>query len=146
MRPLSAHDILHIWEQGQRQHPVDQALTMLAVACPELALEHLAGLPIGQRDACLLDLWAQTFGATLYGAGTCPQCTERLEFPVVVADIRLPAPPEAQPLELTMAELTVRFRLPNSEDLAAIAACTDAVGGAGSPGTALCGARQPCGG
>jgi hypothetical protein len=127
MHPLSAHDILHIWEQGQRQHPVDQALTMLAVACPELALEHLADLPIGQRDAHLLDLWAQTFGATLYGAGTCPQCAERLEFPVLVVDIRLPVPPEAQSLELTTADLTVHFRLPNSADLAAIAAYTDAV-------------------
>ena len=127
MRPLSTYDLLYIWEQGQRQHPVAQALTMLAVACPELPPAHLVTLPIGQRDAYLLDLWAQTFGATVYGTGTCPQCAERLEVPVVLADIRLPSLPEVQPMELAMGDLTVRFRLPNSEDLVAIAAYTDVV-------------------
>lgn len=125
MRSLSPHDLLHIWEQGQRQHPVDQALTILAAACPELTLEHLAGLSIGQRDARLLDLWAQTFGATLYGAATCPQCAARLEFPIAVADIRLPAPSEAPRPELVTEDLTVGFRLPNSKDLAAMTGCAD---------------------
>ena len=54
MRPLSALDIVHIWEWGQAQHPIDRALTILRVACPEFSPEQLVALPIGQRDAYLL--------------------------------------------------------------------------------------------
>jgi hypothetical protein len=127
MRPLSALDIVRIWEWGQAQHPLDRALTILSVACPELSAEQLVALPIGQRDAYLLGLRAQTFGAMLHGAAPCPQCAERLELPIAVADLCVPLPPEAQTqlLELVVDDCAVHFRLPNSADLAAIAGCVD---------------------
>jgi hypothetical protein len=127
MRPLSALDIVHIWEWGQAQHPIDRALTILSVACPEFSPEQLVALPIGQRDAYLLGLRAQTFGAMLHGGAPCPQCAERLELPIAVADLCVPSPSEAatQPLELVADDCAVHFRLPNSEDLAALVGCAD---------------------
>jgi hypothetical protein len=127
MRALSALDIVHIWEWGQAQHPIDRALTILSVACPEFSPEQLVALPIGQRDTYLLGLRAQTFGAMLHGGAPCPQCAERLELPIAVADLCVPSPPEAeaQPLELVVDDCAVHFRLPNSADLAAVVGCVD---------------------
>src|SRR5436190_6298714 len=91
MPPLSSHDILHIWELGQGRHPVDRALLCLAAVCPEMTREELAVLSIGQRDARLLTLREQTFGATLNGFAECPQCVELLEFTLAAADLRVAA-------------------------------------------------------
>ena len=63
----------------------------------------------------------------LHGGAPCPQCAERLELPIAVADLCVPSPPEAetQPLELVVDDCAVHFRLPNSEDLAAVVGCVD---------------------
>ncbi len=123
MQPLSNEVLLHIWEVGQRQHPVDQALTILAATHPDVPWEELARLSIGQRDDRLLVIYAQTFDAQLVGAVDCPQCQESLGFAVPIADMR-PADREERightyPLEAH--GYRVRFRLPNSFDLAVIA-------------------------
>ena len=127
MRPLSAHDILHIWEWGQGQHPVDRALTFLVAASPEITRDELAALSVGQRDARLLTLRQQTFGSTFHGFAECPQCAKSLEFAVAVAEIRASEPSSGErALELVTDGLELRFRLPNSWDLAAVAGCEDA--------------------
>jgi hypothetical protein len=128
MPPLSSHDILHIWELGQGRHPVDRALLCLAAVCPEMTREELAVLSIGQRDAHLLTLREQTFGATLNGFAECPQCVERLEFTLAAADLRVAAESgqDQKEFELVMEDLVLRFRLPDSVDLAAVATCKDA--------------------
>jgi hypothetical protein len=122
MRPLSAQQILRIWEIGQGQHPLDRALTMLSFACPDHRPEDLAALSIGQRDAALLDLRRLTLGAQLNGFAACPQCGEKLEFQVDAADLQLndPNQPPAPDYGLTLDAFELRFRLPNSWDLAAI--------------------------
>src|SRR5215213_21668 len=89
MRPLSAYDLLKVWEVGEDLHPLDRALTLLAVACPELTWDELAALSVGQRDARLLALREQTSGSRLNGFAECPRCAERLEFDVAVADVRM---------------------------------------------------------
>ena len=126
MRPLSAHDLLSVWEVGEDQHPLDRALTILAVACPELTWDELAMLSIGQRDARLLALREQTYGPRLEGFVECPRCAESLEFDVTVTDLRA-AEPDAgeEALELVTNGFELRFRLPNSQDLAAVLGCRD---------------------
>ena len=119
MRALSANDIVQVWEWGQDKHPVDRALALLALACPELASEQLGGLTVGQRNSRLLTLREETLGPTLNGFAECAQCHTALEFSVEVADIRRPEP-EAQMHSLEVDGLEIRFRLLNSEDLAAI--------------------------
>ena len=129
MRPLSEHELLGLWEVGQDQHPLDRALTLLGAACPELAWEEVVGLSVGARDALLLTLREQTCGPRLAGFVECPRCGESLEFEAVVADLRAaPAPhPGEEPWELVAEDLYLQFRLPDSRDLAAAAACPDPV-------------------
>lgn len=132
MRPLSAHDLLEVWEAGEPRHPLDRALTILAAACPELSWDELAALSVGQRDARLLAVCEQTSGPRLEGFVECPRCAEDLEFGVAVADLRAPDPGTSEEAwELSVGDLSLRFRLPNSRDLGAAAGCADPVAARG---------------
>jgi hypothetical protein len=122
MRPLSASELLEVWEQGEYQHPIDKALTLLAVCCPERNQEELAGLSIGQRDALLFALRELMVGPLLDAFAECPACHAQLEFSLNTLDI-LSNAKAAENSEITLdAEgFEVHFRLPNSIDFAAIA-------------------------
>jgi hypothetical protein len=119
MRPLTAADIVKIWDQGQAWHPVDRALLLLAYALPELPAEELLALSVGQRNLRLLRTRQLTIGDRLDGLVTCPKCGESLEFNVQVTQLLLPEP-EIQVQELALDAWRVRYRLPNSLDLAAL--------------------------
>jgi hypothetical protein len=133
MRTLSGQEILHIWETGLRQHPVDRALTILAVAFPEISRDDLLALSVGQRDGRLLEVYQSTFGAQLAAFVVCQHCREQLEFALDIADIDPGDEGTAQwerPADSTMVSIQafeLRFRLPNSLDLAVIAHCQDVV-------------------
>jgi len=127
MRPLSSKELIRSWEIGQSQHPLDRALTVLSLACPELEMASLASLSIGQRDAYLLTLREITFGEQMNGWADCPECSERLEFSMNSSDLRLVElrGPEAEAYSLKLGEWELRYRLPNSWDLAAIVGSRD---------------------
>src|SRR5438309_591111 len=127
MRPLAASDILKVWEQGEEQSAIDRALTMLAVACPELNGAELAGLSIGQRDARLSELRELTFGPRLDGFTACPQCQARLEFALDLAalEVRSSGLSASDGLAFETDGYALRFRLPDSRDLAAVGICED---------------------
>src|SRR6266699_299464 len=122
MHILTEQEILRIWEIGLDQHPVDRALTMLAVAFPELPPEKLLALSIGQRDAYLLTIHERNFGGRLASLASCQECQERLEFVLDVADLRVAqkSDPIDQVQEMTAEGVELHFRVPNSLDLAAI--------------------------
>ncbi|MEB3294641.1 MAG: hypothetical protein VKJ24_15905 [Synechococcales bacterium] len=103
-------------------HPLDQALTILATALPDRSLEALAQLPIGQRDAYLLLLREMTFGSQLESCAACPHCRELLEFSLQTQEIRLIEPDQFTPpnLHCKTEQHSLQFRLPNSQDLAAV--------------------------
>lgn len=120
-RALSASQLLDIWEQGLPQQSTERALTLLSAAFPHTPPDVLAQRSIGQRDAALLTLREWTFGPKVASIATCPACSERLELSFKVGDIRVS--PESEPAEilsLSVADYEVRFRLPNSRDMAAI--------------------------
>jgi hypothetical protein len=124
MEPLSAHNLLELWETGLYQHHLDRALTMLAFACP--GQDRLASLKIAQRDSLLLDLREQMFGPELGGFAACPGCNEHMEFTMSVDDIRVePGIPLKDEYVLEVEETKISFRLPDSRDLGVIACCTD---------------------
>ena len=128
MRSLSAQDILQLWETGQHQHPIDRALTLLLVAFPDKSLDELASLSVGQRDGCLLTLRELTFGSKLDGIAECPNCGERLEFAMNVADVQVGDSASGlvgTEFSLTLEDFDLQVRLPTSHDLAAIAHCTE---------------------
>jgi hypothetical protein len=145
MISLSEQDILQVWETGLRQHPVDRALSILAMALPEVPRDELLALSAGQRDTHLLAVRERTFGSQLAGFAECPACQERLEFVLDVGDIRvvpeiedgtggatrnvtegaINRAPTQGVYEVTIEGYDLRFRLPNSIDLAQIARCGD---------------------
>jgi hypothetical protein len=122
MRPLSAPELLEVWEHGEYQHAIDKALTLLAVCCPERNPEELAGLSIGQRDALLFALRELMVGPLLDAFAECPACHEHLEFSLAISNILSGAMiPDDNEIRLEAEGFEVRFRLPNSIDFAAIA-------------------------
>jgi uncharacterized protein (UPF0212 family) len=126
MRPLTARELLDAWERGLGEPPVGRALALLAAACPECLPEMLARESVGRRDGRLLTLREWTFGPRLVSLAGCPACGERLETAFDVADIRVAESSGATaPLSLTVFGRELAFRLPDSLDLAALAACGD---------------------
>lgn len=126
MRDLSDLDVIAIWERGHGRHPIDQALAILESPRPERPRDHWAALSIGQRDARLLDVYAELFGPKLTAAACCERCGEDLEFAFSVSDVRADPPRPAECLcELTVGALSLEFRVPNSFDLADIASSAE---------------------
>jgi hypothetical protein len=125
MPALSAQAIVHVWEVALHQHPVDRALTLLTLAFPEMTMDELLALSVGQRDANLLDLRQAIFGSQLAGFAKCPACEQPLEFNLSVTDIRVESPISSQTQEVDIEGYQVQFRLPNSTDLRQVARCRE---------------------
>jgi hypothetical protein len=127
MRSLDAAELHSVWERGQDEPPVRRALALLAAACSETPADDLAGLGIGRRDRLLLELRERTFGPRLVSVASCPACGERLEVQLAVQDLlAAETDGEEAPLGLAEAGWEVRFRLPHSLDLLALAGSADA--------------------
>lgn len=122
MQSLSVGELLYVWERGVSEPPVRRALRLLAAACPDASVDSLARLSIGQRDARLLTLRQWTFGSVLTTQVRCPNCGERLEVTFDVAQVRVGDEHAIQEtFTLTLDDYELRFRLPDSVDLEAIA-------------------------
>lgn len=118
---IAAASLLDAWEQGERQHPLHRALTLLAVAEPQAPLEALASLPIGERDRRLFALRARLFGGQLDAVAACPRCGELLD---ISCDGQAVFGGEAaEPdCELDLGGRRLSLRAPNTVDLLEIAA------------------------
>lgn len=140
MQSLSADQIVRLWEIGQRQHPLDRALTCLLFASPGSSWATLKKLSVGQRDAALLLLRDRTFGSQLDSVAICPNCQMQLEFSLTTTNLLVSEVPNVANLSLDalvptetfpeiyqrqIDDLSIEFRLPDSQDLAAVAAIAD---------------------
>jgi hypothetical protein len=124
MLPLSASRLLMLWEQGGTQQRIQQALLLLEASCPGTPRDDLARLSIGRRDGLLLNLREQLFGPQLVSVARCPACGDRLQLTFNVSDIRAETGEEpSEPLTVRLDDYEVCFRLPDSNDQAAIAGC-----------------------
>ena len=131
---LSAAKILALWESGRPQHALDRALTVLAAASPGADRAALADLPIGERDARLLRLRAQTFGAPAEGFAECPRCAEWVEFSfdtgtLATEEGATACSSPASVHAVQMDGIPIHFRLPTSRDLGEVVRAPDASGG-----------------
>ncbi|WP_420456553.1 phage baseplate protein [Rubrivirga sp.] len=119
--PPTASQFLDVCERGRGRPPVERALLLLGAAHPETSPDALAALPIGRRDARLLDLRERTLGPTLELETRCPACDERLDLDLGVADLLASAPDNhaPAPLEVDHGGVRATVRLPTSADLAA---------------------------
>ncbi len=122
MRGLSAAALLEVWERGLGRPLPGRALVLLAAALPEASIEELAGLPLGRRDAFLLQLRERLFGPDLTAVAQCPSCGEQVESTFRVDHVRLASDP-APEATITADILGYRavFRLPTTRDLLALA-------------------------
>ena len=121
MRALTTGELLHFWENGLSRNPVDRALSLLALACPESSTEALAKLTLGQRDGRLLTLREWTFGQRLESLVTCPQCSQRVELNFDAAEVRTSSEvPVAETIVMSLDGYQLSVRVPNSEDVAAL--------------------------
>ncbi len=119
MHEPSTPELLRIWERGRSFAPVHRALELLAAACPETSPDTLAGLSVGRRDAMLLRLRKLLFGPRVAGLVGCPRCRGEVELTFDIADILTNSGEEGKAEVALNAEgYELRFRLPDSEDLA----------------------------
>lgn len=127
MRVLSDTEVLRLWEAGLGQHPVDRALGILASALPDADPDRLAAMSVGRRDGYLMALREANFGSKVSGVVDCPDCHERLEWSLDVADVRgtVDAAEEGGPGRLSAEGYDLTYRLPDSTDLAAVARSGD---------------------
>ncbi|HSR50677.1 MAG TPA: phage baseplate protein [Acidobacteriota bacterium] len=121
MSSLTPFDLLRVWETGYARPPRRRALLLLEAAHPEEPPEELAALPIGRRDGRLLKLRERLFGRELVALTDCPECGQRLESAFSVDSVRFggQGPPEEEHA-MKAGGYSLRFRLPNSLDLAAL--------------------------
>lgn len=128
MRPLSAGQLLEAWERGLAETRWRRALPLLAVSS-ETSMEGVATLSVGERDRRLLKLREWAFGSQLSSIADCANCGERLEW--MIDTTSFPSFPgqqaESQADEMfERDDYSIRFRLPNTLDLEAVARSTDA--------------------
>jgi predicted RNA-binding Zn-ribbon protein involved in translation (DUF1610 family) len=125
MPPLSASDVLRLWEAGAPLTPAGRALAILIAASPGMPPPALAALPVGRRDRRLLEIRRETFGPGLDALVPCPACGERIEFRLEAGTLLGGHDPGAvqSDAELTAGEWRVRYRMPTAGDLAEVASC-----------------------
>ncbi len=124
--PLCPSRLLEVWERGYKAQPWERALILLTAAHPDEDPGALAALSLGARDAKLLALRAETFGREVQALCNCPHCFEAVELSFNLGDIMAQAPLCNDPLFFSQDGYEARFRLPNSVDLARVAASADA--------------------
>jgi hypothetical protein len=121
MRVPSAAQLLDAWDHALSESPTRRALSLLSTAYPELPADEIAALPIGRRDARLLQLRKCLFGSQLLVVVPCPECGQLLESQLRVDDLMFDC---VQREEVTYVGESrgyrVTFRLPTSIDLMAL--------------------------
>lgn len=120
MATLDAATWLDTWENS-RGLPL--ALQPCALLAPLLAQGQMAAerLPLGQRDAGLLDLHSALFGPQLQATARCQCCGEQLELTLDCRELRQPAAQIAAELRLDWEGYQLCYRLPDSRDMALLA-------------------------
>jgi hypothetical protein len=121
MRALAPSDLLLLWERGAGLHAVDRALLALAAADPERGADELARLPLGDRDARLLELRRATLGDRVEAVGTCPRCDVRVELELACEELMEGEDVGAGEWELEHEGACVTLRALDSRDAAAAA-------------------------
>ena len=122
MNPPTTARLLQVWEQAAAASTWTRPLRLLAAS--DCDFEDAAALPLGNRDARLLQLQTALFGAELTFLADCPKCKQRLEWAVNSSEFQCSENASADSEHsVQVNEFNLRFRLPNTHDVAAAAAC-----------------------
>ncbi len=105
-------DLLGIWERGEGKPAWRRALAILPDAGP---------MPVGRRDARLLELREQLFGRTFSGVTACPACAEDIEMTFDADEVRRECDEPPRSFAITTSRYELELRLPETTDLESIA-------------------------
>jgi hypothetical protein len=119
IKPL---DVLALWERGASRHALDRSALMCAWARPDLPVDAIADLPLGEITVSLLRTRAVCFGEQIRGHVDCEDCGQRLELTVSVGELLQPTAVSAS-RDVNVAG--IRCRVPCLRDLAAVAGESD---------------------
>jgi hypothetical protein len=128
VRTLAPATVLDTWEAGEARHPIDRAVLLVHESVePVDGSSEITSWPLGARDAHLLRLRRAMYGDALPGRSECPGCGEAVEVELSCAELLAASAPSGTPpaFEFVHDGVQVRFRLPDSRDLAAIAGYRD---------------------
>jgi hypothetical protein len=120
----TAEKLLAMWERGDGERVARKALALLTSALPGASESELAALPVGSRDAALLDVRERLFGTRFSGRTFCPACTEQIELTFDACEVRREAAPQLG-FSMRIGDCDVELRLPSTRDLEAIESCRD---------------------
>src|SRR5678815_1748129 len=120
MHSMTADVLLDAWEAGLVASPTGRALYPLE-RCGAGTPEELQRLPIGRRDALLLELHELTFGPNLDCVTECPRCTAAVEARFSAHALRVTPAPGAERGAFDWEGARIEFRLPDSRDLMEVA-------------------------
>jgi hypothetical protein len=123
MAALSDRDLLDLWEQADGLTPARRALVLAAVGGADGPVESdvVARLPVGARDARLLELRRDIAGPLLEAVAQCPSCNEEVEL-AIDADVLLQMDAAFDGSTTTEVDgLAVTWRCPTAGDVDAIA-------------------------
>jgi hypothetical protein len=93
---IDAPDLLALWERGVSRHPLDRSALLCARARPELPVESIADLPLGEVTASALRLRSAWFGERISAHVDCERCKECLQLNISVGDLLQPGAPVAR--------------------------------------------------
>jgi hypothetical protein len=87
MRTIEALDLLALWERGASRHALDRSALLYAAARPDVAVDAIAVLPLGEINTRLLELRAAWFGERIQAHVDCASCGQRLGLTVAIPDL-----------------------------------------------------------
>jgi hypothetical protein len=111
MRALEQEELLRVWESAEG---ADDAAVLLLEAA---GAGSPAKLPVGARDAFLIELRDRLFGSVADALAQCPYCAEPVEVSLDLNSIMCDVAPVQAEYVLEHDGLEIRFRLPESDDL-----------------------------
>lgn len=118
MRTLSSADILQTWEESELLSQAEKSLCLLTRIYPDMNIQELAELTLGERDALLLKLRQKTFGDNIEIYCQCVNCDESLELNLKGSDILIHKPDEFQKRgTFTKGDLVISYHLPTTLDI-----------------------------
>jgi hypothetical protein len=120
VKPLSASELLTVWEDGLDQPLLEKTMRLLGKACSVADYYDIGLLSIGERDARLLQLREWMFGYRLMNMTHCPKCKEAVEWEATTENLhlqQLPAELAVRSFMFEKGDYLINFRLPNTHDI-----------------------------
>ena len=118
MKPLTAQELLTVWERGRRQMPARRALMLLSAALESEAADRLKAITVGERDARLLQLRCGLFGSAMAACAQCEHCGQSLEFSLDATQIAQTFVPASSAASAQIDDYEIEYALPTAGDLA----------------------------